>query len=326
MTKMDNNFFNLIDQEEDLKDIKKYLHIPFEHLNKMKITIGALNCHEHTEDILNECDFIKENLIKLINQYLKLSIKERNTNFFPNSELTHKEFLIDYLKNSCYQIYELEQELFADFPDEFDFVENWPSLISFQNEYCYEDNSIHKNLSIENLPKIESKNSIHIKDFYFGFLFLIPAFIWFLIIPYLDDLSNKNNENKILHIEQDRPYKNLIYIYSAIKLNKNEQNNFYSLIKNSYFRIPEGFTLIDKNSLADYYQKNYYEYKINENNVSSISVDNLTFFQCKYIVTKIIYLEEDIRINNKNILSQSDFCLKSHSNSIVIFIKSIENK
>ena len=167
--------------------------------------------------------------------------------------------------------------------------------------------------------------STHIKDFYFGFLFLIPAFIWFLVIPYLDNLSYKNNINQNVQIDKDRSYKNLIYLYSAIRHNPEKQHNFYSLIKHNYFRIPEGFTLVDKNSLADYYEKHYYEYKLNEDNVPSLSLENLTFYQCKYILTKIISIEEDIKINNKNILLESEPCSQSNPNSVFILIKSIEN-
>lgn len=320
---MNNYFLQLINEQEDLQDIRKYLHIPFEHLENIKLTINHLNCHEHTEDILNESQFIESNLLDFIEKYLALSINERNSDFFPDSTLTYKNYFIYLLEQSCSKIYELEQELHADFPENFNYIENWPSFISFKNEYLL--NNLDTHLT-DNIVKNTSKKSVYIKDFYFGFLFLIPAFIWFLVIPYLDNLSYKNNIHDTIIIDDDRSYKNLIYLYSAIKQNKEQQYNFYSLIKSTYFKIPEGFTLIDKNSLADYYGKHYYEYKLNEDNIPSLYLNNLNFKQCKYILTKILNIEENIKINNQEILLNNDSCLKSNNNSVIIIIKSLENK
>lgn len=316
---MDNYFLNLIRNEKDLQDISLYLAIPLEHLSQIKAKINNLNSPEHTNDILNECVFIEENLEFLFKEYLLLSIEERNTILYKNTGISYKDNLVNYLNKISIQIYEFEQELFADF--EGDCIEpvDWPSKIIFKNQYFLEKPLVN----LENHTLLRKK--IHIKDFYLGFLFFIPAFIWFVGIPFLEHFSDKTNVIKSFQIDQDRSYKNLFYLYSAIKNNKDKQYNFYSLIKSSSFKIPEGFALLDKNSLADYYQKQYYEYKQIDNNTLSLSLNNLNYINCKYILTKISSLEENITVNEKKIHTEYDICSKSQQNTLIIYIQPIEN-
>lgn len=289
---------------EGKQDIQAYLVIPIEHLNKIILEIKKLSENEsekeHLIDILKECFYYNEELLKLQSDYLAENLFDK------------KQTILNNIKISVKNIFNIEEELISDYPDIFsNNDDNW-------SEFNYLSTSVdiyHKNSELKtNSLKLKKKKN-NFKELAFGLFFLFPAFLLVLFYPLLNNKIKLEKESKsnLIVSEYDRAYKNLFYIYSAVVLSKNTNDNFYTLIKTNSFKIPEGFVVIDKNVIADYYLKEYYRINSLEDNlnVTILSVSNVNYIQCKYIVTKFSNtLSYTVEINSKD-LTIDDLSLKN---------------
>lgn len=265
---MNNDFLHL--QSFENKDIKQYLSVGFAHLNHIITTLENLSdnaCEkEHVIDIFNECVYIKEDLIKLINSY----------------EQYENEDTFIKIKDNIKTIYSIEEELISDYPHLFHNNDSdW---------YQCKKSMMTENACILPVKNASKKSYIkNIRRWSFGFFFLFPTFLFIVFYPLVHHSLYKveDNSQKPYLFEYDRPYKNIYYLYSAVISNKSV-DNFYSLMKSNSFQLPEGFVIIDKNLIVDYYLKEYYSLNKPQEDLSVtiISVSNLNFRQCKYILTK----------------------------------------
>lgn len=298
------------------KDIEKYLCTAFEHLHCIIVHLELLSEKEsekeHVIDILNECLYLKEDLTNLTKEYLE---SENYT-------------LIDKFETSFKNIYSIEEELIIDYPEFFNNTDNqwWkyePSVLE-----PFKSNINHLNIQ----QKIHKP--VNFKRWAFGIFFLLPAFLFIVFYPMINNkinhLEEKENTEKQHIYEYDRAYKNIFYIYSAILTNKDHDNNFYSLFRTSSFQVPDGFVVMDKNLMVDYYLKEYYglNHLESDPNTTIISVTNLNFIQCKYILTKLSALSIEKVISNDqavdfdNNFKSEQHCNEAHkANIISLYVK-----
>lgn len=296
-----------------IQDIDLYLCIPFEHLKQMIQGLDSLTQNEsekeHVIDILKECLYFQEEL----NSY-SLEFKNNSSCF-------------DKIESIVKNIYFIEEELISDYPDVFQNMDGeWWKFKQIPVP-------TPSKLIAPSISHSTAYPSFHIKKIAFGLFFLLPACLLFIFYPFISHKLKNDDEKPIKHMifEHDRAYKNIFYIYSAVLSNKEQENNFYTLIKSSSFKMPEGFVVLDKNMIVDYYLKEYYGLGVLENHpdITVISVNNLNFIQCKYIITKISGLSlESIILNDKPLELNNDFNLDNHcisnphiNNTISIHIK-----
>jgi hypothetical protein len=307
---MQNDFLNLNSLTN--QDIAKYLYTAFKHLNIIIIHLQNLTLKEsekdHVIDILNECLYIKNNINLLFNIYKNCEDEET---------LNKIELLFQ-------NVFSIEEELSSDYPD----------LFKNNDGIWWKYNRFLQNFSLKTQQLNQQSTKKRNYNFKFLIFCLFSLLLFFLFFKFYSLIINKTNtldENKFKQYiyEDDRAYKNIFYIYSAILFNKNYNNNFYSLFKNSSFQMPDGLVIIDKNLIVDYYLKEYYRIKHieNEPNITIISVTNLNNLQCKYILTKfsaisiekIIVNEQIVDFNN---LKSEIYCNKEYKlNTISLYIK-----
>lgn len=295
---MDNNFLHL--ELFENKDIEQYLRLSFAHLNHIITNLELLSdnaCEkEHVIDILNECVYIKEDLIKSVHNYQQ----------YENEETFTK------IQSYIQTIYSIEEELISDYPDLFSNNDcQW---------YIYIKNTHNEITCCPVLTTAEKKSSKkHMTRWAFGFFFLFPTFLFIIFYPLVYRSLYKIEEypHKQYVFEYDRAYKNIYYLYTAVITNKSA-DNFYSLMKSNSFQLPEGFVILDKNLIVDYYLKEYYSLvqTDDENALTVISVSNLNFRQCKYVLTKFAGINiEKIISNEKEIIFDEKFTPESYCNS-----------
>lgn len=310
---MKNDFLNL--NSVTNKDIAKYLCTAFEHLDYIITNLELLSEKdsekEHVIDILNECLYIQEDLYNLTKNYIEFE----SDNAFEKIETSFKN------------IYSIEEELIIDYPEVFKNEDNqWWKYTPFVL-----DSESQLNIAQLKLQQKIHKN-INLKRWAFGIFFLLPAFLFIVFYPMINNKINHLEEKKDKqHIyEHDRAYKNIFYIYSAVLSNKEHDNNFYSLFRTSSFQMPEGFVVIDKNLMVDYYLKEYYglNHLESDPNTTIISVTNLNFIQCKYILTKLSALSIEKVISNDQVVDfdnnfkSEQHCNEAHkANIISLYVK-----
>lgn len=290
LTIMDKDLSNL-HLGENTKDIAQYLCIPMEHLKAMINQLENLSNDEtekeHIIDILKECLYYQKEINILISQI--------------NDSDYDKEELLNKLKSSVKSIFNIEEELISDYPELFSNQNGQWWVYNPQTSVSFDLNSKFKT-SIGT----KEKKKLKFKDIKFGLFFLLPAFLFIILYPWINKI-NKEEElsSRTIVYEDDRAYKNMFYIYSAVLSNTENENNFYSLIKSRSFRMPEGFVVIDKNIIVDYYLKEYYGLNGLENrpDITVISVNNLNYVQCKYIITKFSAIALPAILVNDNVLS-----------------------
>lgn len=295
---MDNDFLHLHLLKN--KDIQEYLSVSFAHLNTMISSLETLSQNSseknHVIDILDECVYIKEDLIKLIRTY---------------QDYDNEQTFITIQEN-IQNLYSIEEELISDYPEIFkNSDEKW---------YIYKENivtNIEPPILSQYSEKKSSKNSI--KRWAFGLFFLFPTFLFIIFYPLfrqgVDNIEENYTKQHIL--EHDRAYKNIFYLYSAA-LKNTSADNFYSLMQLNSFKLPEGFVIIDKNLMVDYYLKEYYSLTKIEDEISFtiIAVSNLNFKQCKYILTKFSGINiEKVISNDKEIVFEDNFNPDIYCNS-----------
>lgn len=286
------------------KDIEKYLYTAFEHLDyiidNLKLLSAKDSEKEHVIDIFNECIYIQEELFTLVKQY----------------QISENETIFEKIESSFKNIYSIEEELMIDYPDVFksEYTQWW----KYTHSATFVEPESQLNIAQLNLQKKVHK-TVNFKRWAFGIFFLLPAFLFIVFYPLINNKINNLDENKNKqHIyEHDRAYKNIFYIYSAVLSNKEHDNNFYSLFRTSSFQMPEGFVVIDKNLMVDYYLKEYYglNHLESDPNITIISVTNLNFIQCKYILTKLSALSiEKVISNDQAVDFDNNFKSEQHCN------------
>ena len=327
------NMNELLNTEPYLKDIKEYLSVPISHLeliiNYSRHVYNDESQKECIVDILNQAIYIQHELIpQIIQNYINL-YNNNNNNKEKMNQLNDE--LIISLKNICKEIKLIEEDLISDYPEFIISDKNWIENLclydddEIKNEPLMYDNSINEYHKITKFLKRKK-----IKDLFLGLLVIVPIFLWLFSDSLID--YNKNNESNsdLKKIEIDRTYKTIFYIYSAIQNEKNNDTNFYFLNKNSSLKMFDGFTVIDKYNMVDYYFKQYYKldnFSENEQNLNSITVTNLSYFQCKYILTKLSSISlYGININDKkteNSKESNQYCInqQEHINKIQIIMK-----
>lgn len=314
---MENDFINLDSVKN--QDIRQYLCIGFEHLKEIISNLENLvqknSEKEHVVDILEECLYIKKEIIDSLHNY----------------EESNDQNTIQTIENHFKNIFSIEEDLIIDHPEVFKNhnTEWWKYVVS--------ENKENRNSSIDfvqpNLKNLNLKNKNHtnFKRWAFGIFFLLPVFLFIILYPIINNKIHHIDEpNHQAIYEHDRAYKNIYYIYSAVLSNHDQDSNFYSLFKTSSFQMPEGFVVMDKNRMVDYYLKEYYELHPSDDhsNIVVISVNNLNSIQCKYILTKFSGIPlEKFTANNQIIDFNSNFtpeiyCHKpTKTNSISLYVK-----
>lgn len=289
------------------KDISQYLKHSILELNTIIDNLELLY-QQHTEkehviDILKECLFIEDDLSILLLSYQNV---EDDTVF-------------QKIENHFRNISSIQEELITDYPD----------IFQNQNKQWWKFTpSSSPTEPYESLYLAQTKHTNFIfKRWIFGFFFLLPFFIfiffYFIVNNKIQHLEENRKKQSIY--EYDRPYKNIFYIYSTVLKNKGNDNNFYSLLGKTSFQLPEGFVIVDKNLIVDYYLKEYYGlYDLKNENTTLISVTNLNFLQCKYILTKFSFIPiNKIMINEQlvdmdhNDVNQKKYCDEEHKSNIL---------
>lgn len=305
------------------QDIQKYLVIPVNHLNEIILKLEKLSenetTKEHLIDVLKECFYYQQNLLSLKNDYMDDSLA------------SDKEHILNQIKVDFKNIFNIEEELISDYPDFFSNQDNqWWQITYSPVIFSSNKQPVDIKSHLKNCLKIKI---LKIKKLSFGFFFLFPAFLLFISLPLLNDKINFKEDSTTNPVapEYDRAYKNLFYLYSAVLSSKNSEDNFYTLIKTNSFKMPEGFVVIDKNVIADYYLKEYYGIKILENQpeVTILSVSNVNYIQCKYIITKFsgnsFYT---IELNNKLVsltqLKPEDNCISDTKKSNTVSLQIVK--
>lgn len=318
---MEKDLFTVYTEEVE-KDITLYLSTSIAHCIIIISTLEKLsnnqNEKEHIADILKEC------------QYYYLELSNLQKEYISNNSIQEKNILLTKIQEISNDLFNIEEELISDYPDKF--INNDGHWSYYQTKQFSQ-----KNVNIvENVQNIEEKsnNKIRskIKEFSFGLFFLFPIFFLFIFYFWAND-KFKVQEDTLAHpikYEYDRAYKNIFYIYSAVLSSSNNNDNFYTIIKNNHFVMPEGFVVIDKNVIVDYYLKEYYSISNLETqpDITIVSVNNLNYIQCQYILTKFSGMNFYAIILNNQPLSSSDktsgnTCLSENnkSNIISLYIK-----
>lgn len=293
--------------EAHAEDIKQYLSVPIVHLNSMILKLEILSDDEvekeHIIDILKECLYYRQELQNLISQI--------------NDSDYEKEELFNQIKLLVKNTFNIEDELISDYPEHFSNQDGqWCTYIALPKPT---KSLLPSETSKPIQSTIHKKSRLRLKDLSFGLFFLLPAFLFITLYPWINNKINKDEEMKnsyVIH-ENDRAYKNLFYIYSAVLTGNSNDSNFYSLIKSGIFKIPEGFVLLDKNMIVDYYLKEYYGLMglENQTDITVISVNNLNYIQCKYIITKFSGISlPAIFVNGNQLAFTENFKIEQHCN------------